>query len=250
MKVVFWNGTSLSDDVTDYMAAIGTILSLEYNCEVVLGSNYISNHMLQDCFFSKIKEEGAAHAPYRFLYDSPEYYRVLWNMKRNRKDDILEVPMEGVTIVFPPDVAEKRLFYFKAPEAAFYLLDIAGGSNAALQSALEEADIIVILLPQDVVEIQNFFYQFSILIPKAIFVIKEKKRRDRRFYRKVISEYGISNRNIGSIPQNKEFIEACEDGKIEVFLRDNQSTKCPGYYITAGMKSIAKLLHEHGTMKN
>ena len=58
MKVVFWNAISESDNVTGYVAAVGTILSLEYHCEVVLSSNYISNHMLQDCYSGKMKEEG------------------------------------------------------------------------------------------------------------------------------------------------------------------------------------------------
>ena len=214
MKVVFWNAISTLGTVTDYMAAIGTILSLEYGCEVVLSSNYISNHMLQDCFFSKIKEEGVAHAPYRFLYDSTEYYNALWNMKQSRPDNILDIPMEGVTIIFPPDVAEKSMFYYNVPKKAFYLLDMAGDSNVVFQDTLEEADLIVVFLPQDEVEIQKFFYRFSSLIPKSVFALDEVQRTNRIFYRKKVAEYGINYRNIGSIPQNKQYRIACTDGRL------------------------------------
>ena len=244
MKVVFWNAIRESDNVTGYVAAIGTILSLEYHCEVVLSSNYISNHMLQDCFFCKIKEEGSAHAPYRYLYDSPEYYSALWNMKRSRQGDILEIPVDGVTIVFPPDVAEKSMFYYEVPENSFYLLDVAGESSAYVQDMLEEAEVIVVFLPQDEIEIQKFFYRFSSLIPKAIFVIEESYRITRVFYRKMVAEYGINYRNIGSIPQNKEYTDACEDGKLESFLRQKQAANSSQYSFIMGIRYVAQLLHE------
>ena len=115
MKVACWNGTSSSDNVAKYVAAIGMMLALECKCNVVLSSNYLSNRMLQDCFSRRMLEDGIAHTPYCFLYGSPEYHGALWSMKRNRQDNILEVPMRGVTIIFPPDVAEKSMFYYKVP---------------------------------------------------------------------------------------------------------------------------------------
>ena len=111
MKVVFWNGISMSEGLTDYVAAVGAILSMDYNCNVILGSNYVSNHMIQDCFFYRKREE-IAQAPYCFIQDSTEYYRVLWSIKKNYGDYILEIPMEGVKVVFPPDVTEKKFFYW------------------------------------------------------------------------------------------------------------------------------------------
>ncbi len=249
MRVAFWNGSSLSEGVAEYMAAIGTILKQEYYCEVVLSSNYISNHMLQDCFFGKIKETEIARASYCYLYDSPEYYRALWNMKQSRYNDILEIPMEGVTVIFPPDESEKRMFYYEAPPDAFYLLDVAGGNSTAFQSALEEAELIVVFLSQDVVKIHNFFERFSSLIPKAIFVIEEHQRAARSLFHKNVAEYGISYRNIGSIPYSKAFIEACEIGNLELFLKKNRATKSPQYNFFSGIKNIAKLLYERSNCK-
>lgn len=252
MKVAFWNGVSSLDGVTNYVAAIGTILTLEYNCEVVLGSNYISNHMLQDCFSSKMLEEGMAHAPYRLICGSQEYYDALWNMKRSRQGDVLEIPMDRITIIFPPDMAEKNMFYYDVPKTTFYLLDLAGENCAAFQNSLEEAELIVVFLPQDVAEIQKFFNRFSSLIPKAFFVIEEVQRTNRLFYRKIVAEYGISHRNIGFIPHSKEYRETCEEGKLESFMKRNQATKNPQYSFVSGVKSIAKFLYEfnnHETVK-
>lgn len=245
MKVVFWNGVGVSNDVTNYMAAIGTILASEFCCEVVLGSNYISNHMLQDCFFSKMKEEGIAHAPYCFFHDSSEYSDALWKMKGRRQEDILERPMEKITVLFPPDVGERLMFYHEISKQSFYLLEIAEGNYLSFQNALEEADKIVVFLPQNIVEIQNFFYRFSPIIPKMIFVLKESSQWNKSLFNKLISEYGINSKNIGSVSQSNEFNEACVEGKLEAFLKRNRSTRSPHYSFLVGIRRIANLLFEY-----
>ena len=241
MKVVFWNGISMSEGLTDYVAAIGAILSMEYNCEVVLSSNYVSNHMLQDCFYNKIREE-IAHAPYCFIHDSTEYYRVLWSMKRNIRNNILEIPMEGVTIVSPPDVAEKKLFYYKVSEPVYYLFDLAGENITSFQCAAEEADMFVVFLPQNELTIQKFFHRFSSIIPHAIFVIEEHQRLNRLFYRKIVAEYGIKNKNIVSIPKSREHKEACEEGKLEAYLKENFETNITKYDLISGVRNVARLI--------
>lgn len=247
MKVAFWNGIGSSDDAINYVAAIGVMLAKEYQCKVVLGSNYISNHMLQDCFSGKIKEEGIAHTPYQFFCGSPEYRSTLWNMKRNRPGDVLEIPMEGVTIVYPPDEDKKRLFYYKIPCTTFYLLDLAEESSSVIPGGLEEADLVIVFLPQDVAKIQKFFHRFSSIIPKAIFVIEELHRKNRLFYRKTVAEYGINNKNIESIPKSKEHTEACEEGRLETFLSTVPSTKNMQYSFITGVKKVAKQLYEYAS---
>lgn len=246
MKVAFWNGVSTNIDITNHVAAIGTILSLVYNCEVVLGGNYISNRMLQDCFSSRMKEEGVAHAPYRFLYGTSEYYEILWKMKKNRRNNILEIPMEGMTIIFPPDVTEEELFYYRVPPQVIYILDMAEENSAAFQKALDDADIVVIFLPQDAAKIQKFFYRFSSLIPKALFVFEGHHKFNGRFQQISAEKYGISNRIIGSIPNNTQYIEACEDGKLISYLKNQLGEvkkETRNYFITS-LKKVADALYE------
>lgn len=246
MKVAFWSGVSMSDGAPNYVAAIGTMLALICKCEVVLGSSYISNRMLQDCFSSKIKEEGVAHAPYKYLWDSPEYHAALWNMKKNRPGDVLEVPMEGITIIYPPDMDQKAMFYYEVPKTTFYLLDTAGENSAAFQRALDEAEIVVVFLSQDATEIQNFLKRFSSLIPKTLVILEVVQRDNRTSLRKFSSDYGIDIRNIGIIPYDKDYVEACDEGRLEAFLQQGlrQSTKGPQYNFMSKLKNITTLLYE------
>lgn len=244
MKVVFWNTMPMSGDITGYVAAVGTILHLEYSYNVVLGSNYISNHMLQDCFLSRIKEEGIAHAPYQYLYDSKEYYSALWNLKKKFQRNILEIPMDGVKVIFPPDVSEKQVFYYKASPSAFYLLEFAGDSNDYFRCIVDEAEVVVVFLPQNVAEIQKFFHRFSSIIPKAIFVISEVRRSSRSFFKNYVANYGIKYRDIGSIPKNDAYLEACVEGKIVSFLEKHHATKHSAYKFVSSIKNIARRLNE------
>ena len=251
MKVAFWNAVSLSDNVTNHVAAIGTILSLEFKCEVVLGSNFISNRMLQDCFYSKIKEAGVAHAPYRLLYESPEYNTALWQMKKNRQGNILEIPMDGITIIFPPDVTENSMFYFEVPCSAIYLLDMAEENSIAFQRALEEAELVIVFLPPQITEIQKFFIRFSSLIPKAIFVIEDISKDKKEIYDFLASKYGISTENIGSISHSNEYVDACEEGRLSDFInqRRKQMTKRAKHNFLSELKSIAELLYRRSKYK-
>lgn len=252
MKVAFWNGVSPSKGITNHVAAIGMILACEMNCTVVLGSNYICNHMLQDCFSYKRKEAGMDQEPYCFYHGTPEYFRALWDMRLNRKGNILEVPMEGVTIIYPPD--EHRMFYYPVLPTTLYLLDVAGENNTACQSALDEADMIIVFLPQDVTEFQKFFTRFSSLIPKALFVIDDFCRNGTVSCRDIASKYGISRRNIGLIPHDSKYTEMCETGRLDLFLNGklNQATKEPQYRFLISLRTIAKRVYErlkHEQMK-
>ncbi len=247
MKVAFLNGTSITSGTVNYVAAIGITMALEYNYEIVLGSNYISNHMLQNCFSGKMKENGITHSPYRFLYGSTEYCRNLWSMKGNRQSNILELPMEGVTIVYPPEITEKSMFYYDVPENAFYLLDTVVENKTVFQNILEEADILVVFLPQDVAAIQNFFHRFSSVIPNALFVIEETTRTNRLFYRSLLAENGIDNKDIISISKCREHKNACEEGRLPAFLKSNQATRKPQYKFVSGVKTIARILYEYSS---
>lgn len=246
MNIAFWNGIGSRQSIADYVVAIGTILAMEQKSNVVLGSNYIANHMLQDAFSSKMLEEGCAHTPYCFLFDTPEYNEALWNMKQNRQGSILEVPQKGITIIFPPDVAEKRMFYYKSPPQSFYLLDMAKKYNASSQSALDEAEAVIVFLSKNATDIHNFFERFSSLVPKTLFVMVDYHRGAGYSCRKLESDYGIKRRNIIILPYNCEYEEACKEGKLEIFLEKNKkrSTREANYKLIASLRRIVKHIYK------
>lgn len=248
MKVACWNGTSSSDNVAKYVAAIGMMLAFEHNCNVVLSSNYISNRMMQDCFSRRILEEGIAHTPYCYLYGSPEYHGALWSMKRNRQRDILEMPMKRMTIIYPPDVAENSMFYYKAATKDFYMLDMAKSSIAESKNVLEEADLVIVFLSKNETEIQNFFERFSSLTPKTLFVIMDYQQDAEHTCRKFKAAYGIKQNDIGIILYNNEFEKASEEGNLAKFVLQNiQGTlENPNYNFILSLRKVSKKIYMKG----
>ena len=245
MKVAFWNGISSSDSVANYVAAVGMMLTYEYNCNVILSSNYISNRMMQDCFSRRMLEEGIAHTPYCFLYGSPEYHGALWSMKRNRQGNILEMPMKRMTIIYPPDVAEKSMFYYKSGPKDFYLLDMAKSSIAEARNVLDEAELVIVFFSQEETDIQIFFERFSSLVSKSLFVIVDYQRDAGRMCRKLKADYAISQNKIGIIPYHIEFEKASEEGNMEQFVLKNvqHAMEESNYNFILNLRKVAKKIY-------
>lgn len=220
MKIAFWNGVNYTTGQPDYVAAVGVALTLVHGYNVVMSSNHISNHMLQDCFSVQIPKAGSAREPCRLYYSAPEYHRRLLELKRCRRGAIQEVPMEGIMIVYPPD-ADEEVFYFEISANTFYLVDIVGENYAVSQRALENAELIILFLPPDEEEIRLFFRCFSMLISHSIIVIDGFMKMSPSFLNFLELKYGIKKDNIIIIPENSEFVEACENGKLDYFMKDN-----------------------------
>lgn len=248
MKVAVWNGIRESDSVANYVAALGMVLALEKKSNIILSSNYISNHMIHDCFSRRMLEDGIAHIPYCYLFGSPEYYSALWKMKRKRQDNILEIPMKGITIIFPPDMDEKCMFYYKSSQKNFYFLDMAKGSIADSKNVLDEAELVIVFLSQDKTEIQNFFERFSSLLPKALFFLVDYQRDSALTGRKISAEYGIDLNKIGIISHSKAFEKACEEGNLGQFLLQNlqQPSEEQNNRFITGLKKMAKKIQMWG----
>ncbi|MBO5354252.1 MAG: hypothetical protein J6J42_14060 [Lachnospiraceae bacterium] len=246
MKVAFWSSAGRPDSAAYSMAAVGSLLSMVYQCEVVLGSNYISNIMLQDCFSGKISEKGVSGQPFRYYYGTLDYYRELWEQKEKRQGNIVEIPMPGVTILYPPDAADKEMFYYQTDSQTMYLLDTAGEHYTTSETALEEADLIVAFLPQEETAIQNFFEQYTRYLPKTMLVIENYHKKNRISLRSIDLRYGTKRWKNAIIPYDNEFIRACENGRLEMFLRDNRncSTQNSHFYFMSNLLQLTERLYD------
>ena len=246
MKVAFWSSFGVSTSETLNVAAISIVLASLYHKEVVLSSNYISSHMLRDCFFETVSERKRAKGPYCYCYGEPNYFRNLWEMDKTRNKDIIEVPMEGITIIRPPDVTDKSMFYYEVSEQTMFFMDVAPNSNIAFGSVLEEADIVVSFLPQDSSKIQLFFEHYSSLIPKSLFIINDFRKNGGCIPKNLSMKYGIDRECISVFPYSHNYEQACEEGRIEAFLKKNLhcSTRNPDFYFMSHLKKIAKMLKE------
>lgn len=216
MKVAFWNGTGMNGNVTGYLAAISAYCAIGLKKTVYISSNHLKGRRLEDYFFNNLSKSGKEKFLDCYLYGEPEYFRKLW--EESQTQDVV-VTLEGIRLLGPPDILEDVMFYHSVSEDELYLMDISGGMNASSVKALEEADAVVVFLPQDKTEIHIFFDRYSSIIPKAIFFIAEY-RKDKDCHPEFLQmTYGIGKERTGIIPYNGTFESLCELGVIEDFFR-------------------------------
>lgn len=216
MKVAFWSGEAEVCNATGYFAAIGVLCAKKYERPVYLGRNYCSNKCLKQYFFAGELCCDKERDVFSYTCGEPEYFRKLWEKNRIYSKDL--ITREGIRLLRPPGWTDSRMFYRNTDREAFYFIELSKGINAAVQSALEEADIVVIFLKQNFKEIRLFFQKFSSLIPKAIFIFTEYRRNTKctpGYLRRI---YGISSGRIGMIPVCPEHRQACEEGRIEEYI--------------------------------
>ena len=172
MKVAFWSDFRGAGGVTGSLAAISAVCVLHYHRNIALSSNHFSNHSLQDCFGKTPFQEGRGRATYCYCYGETEYFRMLWEVYTPSDPPMFRCQlMEGLYLLYPPDLLEPSLFRETVPKDMLSFLDVTGERHSSTNQALEEADIVAVFLPQNMAAIRTFFEQYSSLIPKSIFFI-------------------------------------------------------------------------------
>lgn len=135
--------------------------------------------------------------------------------------------MEGLYLLYPPDLLEPSLFCEVGSADMLSFLDVTAEHHSATCQALEEADIVAVFLPQSMAAIRTFFERYSSLIPKSIFFISNYRRAYKRKTgcspAQFVRNFNVESHKVGTIPYNEDFAEAYEEGKIEHFIRDNLS---------------------------
>lgn len=228
MKVAFWNGTDKVGNVTGYLAAISVYCTLYYEKCVIAGSNYLGGQGLEDYFFPNPEKTGIERAQKRYPFGEPGYFRNLWEkrMAEDRKTGDITTHA-GIRLVQPPDGLESRMFYRNVSRETLYFMDISGKINAFSLQALEEADIVAVFLPQNEMEIQKFFHQYSSIIPKSVFFITDYHSKESCNSHYLHRIYGIDRRRLGVLPACIKFDMACETGDVERFFQESEEgEKC------------------------
>lgn len=243
MKVAFWSGVRKAGGVTCNLAAISIAMALLYDCNIILGSDHISSDSLETCMLQQKKDRTK---PYYYCYGETEYFGRLWESRKDLNGDIIGIPMQGITLIRQPDATDKNMFYYKALKKDIYMMDVSGKSNIASRCALEEADLVVVCLPQDTQEIHKFFDRYSSLRSKSLFLLSSFKRNGEVFPKYLINIYGIEKRNILQLPYCTAYAQAYEESNLEVFLKENLKcpTKNPHFYFMSYLRQVTDVLYE------
>ncbi|MBQ9119877.1 MAG: hypothetical protein IJY09_07500 [Lachnospiraceae bacterium] len=106
--------------------------------------------------------------------------------------------------------------YVSRHELAF--VDTRPNRSISSKIILDRADLVVVILRQNILEIQEFFQNYSSLLDKAFFIIGNYNKKNPLTLRKIVSEFGFSTERIGIIPHCKEFQFAVDHGRMVEFI--------------------------------
>lgn len=241
MKVAFWNVTGVSGNATGYFSAIGAYCAICLKRKVFLSSNHLSGRRLEDYFFNDSTKSGKEKYENCYLYGETGYFRRLWEEKHRRQDKT--VTLEGIHLLAPPDLMAPFMFYHEITKETLYFMDLSEDMNAFSFRALEEADLVAVILPQDKVEIHNFFDHYSSIIPKALFFIAEYRKETGDTPKDLQNLYGIEEERICVVPYFSDFDYVCETGAVEELFRvsNTEHTEQESAFIKA-IGEIAELI--------
>ncbi len=224
MKVAYW-GNCRGSGVTCALTAVGLTAVLAYPFKITIFENHYSKNGVLRYLY-----------PRKWLYRVAEaadgYGRFGEDVRRHGNTGdypVIELLEKGLYYV-PQFTKNADLFDYQFycdlmpvlkqySEIAF--IDTQRGNAISSKLILEEADVVVVLLKQDMYEVQSFFQNYSSLVPKTFFIISNYHRKSKVNLSKIISEFGIRKDCIGVIPHSEEFQFAAAYGRMIEYISSN-----------------------------
>lgn len=261
MKIAFWSNSPEECRVSPNLAAISVASVIRYPYSIITMENRLSSKNLGKAFYGNSRECILYEAGANY-YDGKgleglvrKIYRGDMNndmLKTYLKEIISEhlyyIPQSGV---IHNEIFDYELSYCIQPlleiieeYADICLIDTVGCQLLSTKAILEEADLIVVNLCQKQSILENFFLNYSSVIPKAIIIISNYEFNSRLNYRKIAKMYELPPEDLTVIPDNVSYDNAYKNGVIVEFLSRNYSCsrESDNYLFMQAVKKAAYMI--------
>ena len=242
MKVAYW-GNCRKSGVTCALTAIGLTAVLAYPFKITLFENHYNENGVQRYLFPRkwpycVSETVTAYGDSAYVNLScadylPNFAGSFCEMGNCfEKYPIIELLERGLYYVPQftknADLYDYQFHFNLLPHLQRYqeiaFIDTNRENTISSKVILEDADVVVVLLRQDMDEIQSFFQNYSSLLPKAFFIISDYQKKSAINLTKIVSEFGFQNDSIGVIPHSEEFQLAATYGRMIEYISSNYNT--------------------------
>ena len=237
MKIAFW-GNTRHCGVTSNLAAISVASVIRFPYRLITFENHLGPNNLGSIYLGKpradiVREvgtnyyegggsEGLIRKIYRGQYDCTilEHY-------------IREIIYQHLYYIPQGQVIHSELFdyefnhcihpFFQLMDhsAEISLIDTACSNILSSKTILAEADLIVVNLCQDPAILDDFFLNYSSLLPKAMILISQYSSHSIYSIKKISRKYPVSPERIYPIPYNEIFNNAIHYGSVIDFIFGN-----------------------------
>lgn len=261
MKIAFWSNTYERCGVTSNLAAISVASVMRFPYTIITMENGLCINNLGRIFFGTPKT-GILRGAGTNYYDGGGMEGLIRRISGgDRKKNILPfyrrdiipkhlyyIPQSRVIsseiFDYEFDHSMESLFRVVEEQVDFIFIDTACRNNLSTKTILEEADLIVVNLCQNPVYLEDFFLNYSSLIPKALFLIGNYTSHSGISGRIISNVYNIPIANITAIPHNEFYHNALMTGNVVEFISSNYlcGKDHPNYGFIQAVKRAAYLI--------
>ncbi len=118
----------------------------------------------------------------------------------------------NMKLLKPVTYAWESVFDGGTGEVCF--VDSSGKNSPYSFKGLQEADLIMVFLPENPVEIRKFFHLYSYFINKSFFIIN-KFSQNECFVLDIMKRLGVPMERVGRIPYSPELARACLEHTVD-----------------------------------
>lgn len=278
MKVAFWSNAGAVCSVSQNLAAISVASVNRFHYSIIAMENRLQSHNLGKAYHCREKYNSHDSVGTNY-YDGNGIEGLLRKIYRgDYKPDILkgylkEIIRKHLYYIPQSKIIHNEIFDYEFDHCIYSIfqmtdqcadicfIDTASNNSLSTKFILEEADLIVINLCQKESVLNDFFQNYSSLIPKAVFIISNYDPKASKCGLSLFKENHIPRENIIAIPYNELYHVAYESGNVLDFINGNyscdidnpnypymQSVKKATYIIIRKLEQVTrkKVLHPCG----
>lgn len=238
MNIAFWSNVNEKCGVSANLAAISLASVIRFPYKILVVENHLCSNNLGQAYLGSSRvdmvrevgtnyyEGGGIECLLRkinrglYYYDHMEPY-----IKEIIYNHLYYIPQSKV---IHKDIFNYELYHNISPMFEFLenhsnisFIDTASSQNLSSQTILEKSDFIVVNLCQNSVLLEDFFLNYSSIIPKAVFIISKYSKQSIFNSKKLSQMYDIPKEHIVAIPYNEMFCNAFLNGSIIEFMNRN-----------------------------
>jgi hypothetical protein len=238
VKIAFWSNANDMCGVSANLAAISVASVIRYPYTVLTMENYLSISNLGKAFFGRsyvnllndvgtnYYDGGGIEGLLRKILREDYYFDILQSFTK-------EVISKHLYYIPQSKVIHSKIFDYELNYCIHALLNMAeefsdicfinaaSQQNLSTKTILEESDLIVVNLCQKQSVLEDFFLNYSSLIPKSIFIISNYETHTQLNYKKIAYMYDIPMERITIIPNNDLYTNAYMNGNVVAFIKLN-----------------------------
>jgi hypothetical protein len=238
LKIAFWSNSNEKCNVSANLAAISVASVIRYPYSVIIVENRLNHNnlgkaFLRDTHVNLFNEVGTNY------YDGGGIEGLLRKIYRENYNldtlsyHIAEIINQHLYYIPQSRVIHSEIFDYEFNHcihplfdmideyADICIIDTASHQNLSTKTILEESDLIVVNLCQSQTILEDFFFNYSSLIPKAVFIISNYKCHSKLNSKKIAGVYQIPWEKIILIPENTSYQNAYANGSVVEFIYSN-----------------------------